>query len=88
MDKESVRQLIARDMTLGSEIPADAEISEVRALDLEESIRLSTEYPAAFRRHKGAVLHAATISYQDEASGFWRSRVVVMTRDGKVVLFT
>lgn len=88
MDEATVRDLIARDPGLASEIPDDAVIADVRVIDLEEAIRLSTEYPGSFRRHKGQALHAATISYQDPATGYYRYRVVILTKNGKVVLLT
>jgi hypothetical protein len=88
VDEATVRDLIARDPGLASEIPDDAVIADVRVIDLEEAIRLSTEYPGSFRRHKGQALHAATISYQDPATGYYRYRVVILTKNGKVVLLT
>ncbi len=88
MDEATVRDLIARDPELASEIPDDAVIADVHAIDLEEAIRLSTEYPGSFSRHKGQALHAATISYQDPVTGYWRYRVVVLTKNGKALLLT
>jgi hypothetical protein len=88
VDEAAVRKLIARDPGLASEIPADAVIADVHVIDLGEAIRLSTEYPGSFRRHKGQSLHAATISYSDPATGCWRYRVVILTKSGKVLLLT
>ncbi len=80
--------LIAKDPELASEIPDDAVIADVHAIDLEEAVRLSTEYPGSFKRHKGQALHAATISYQDPVTGYWRYRVVILTKNGKILLLT
>nr|MDO8085494.1 hypothetical protein [Candidatus Sigynarchaeum springense] len=88
MDEATVRGVIARDPGLASEIPADAVISDVHAIDLEDAVRLSTEYPGSFKRHKGQSLHAATISYQDPATGYWRHRVMILGKNGRVLLFT
>ncbi len=88
MDEATVRELIARDPGLAGEIPADAVIADVRAIDLEEAVRLSTEYPGSFRRHKGRSLHAATISYQDPVTGHWRYRVMILGKNGKILLLT
>lgn len=88
VDEQTVRAMIARDLTLGGEIPADASITGVHELDLAEAVRLSTEYPKSFQRHKGTALHAATISYVDPATGFWRSRVVIMASDGTILMVT
>jgi hypothetical protein len=88
VDEATVRELIGRDPGLASEIPADAVIADVHEVGLEEAIRLSTEYPGSFRRHKGHVLHAATISYPDSTTGFMRYRVVILTENGNIVMFT
>jgi hypothetical protein len=88
VDEAAVRELIAMDPGLASEIPEDAVIADVHEVGLEEAIRLSTEYPGSFRRHKGQSLHAATISYQDPATGYWRYRVVILMKNGKILLLT
>jgi len=88
VDEADVRALIARDPGLASEIPADAVISDVHAIDLEEAVRLSTEYPGSFRRHKGQTLHAATISYQDPVTRYWRHRAMILGKNGRILLLT
>ena len=88
MNEADVRLLISRDHGLTSEIPVDAVIADVHAIDLDEAIRLSTEYPASFKRHKGQALHASTISYLDPATGHWRYRILIITEDGKILLLT
>ncbi|MBN2153273.1 MAG: hypothetical protein JW839_17605 [Candidatus Lokiarchaeota archaeon] len=88
MDEADVRAIIARDPGLAGEIPADAAIMDVRAVDLEEAVRLSTEYPSSFRRHKGEPLHAATITYPDPATGHWRYRVAILASGGRLLLIT
>ncbi len=88
MDEATVRGLITRDPGLASEIPADAVIGDVHAIDLEEAVRLSTEYPGAFKRHKGQSLHAATISYQDPATGYLRHRVIILGKNERILLLT
>ncbi|MEX2681873.1 MAG: hypothetical protein Q6373_009740 [Candidatus Sigynarchaeota archaeon] len=88
MDEATVRNSIARNPALADEIPADAMISDVHAIDLEEAVRLSTEYPRSFKRYKGQPLHAATISYQDPVTGYWRYRVMILGKNGKIILLT
>ncbi len=88
MDEASVRDLIAKDPGLASEIPDNAVIADVHVIGLEEAVRLSTEYSGSFKRHKGQALHAATISYLDPATGYWRYRVVILTKNGDILLLT
>jgi hypothetical protein len=88
MDEATIRKVLGKDPDLAQEVPPVAAIENLHKIELEEEIRLSSEYPGLFKRHKGQGLHGATISYRDVVTGFWRHRIVILASNGKILLVT
>nr|MDO8111091.1 hypothetical protein [Candidatus Sigynarchaeota archaeon] len=88
MDDAAIRQALQRDRELSRLIPATAEIEHLHKIELEEAIRLSSEYPRLFRNYKGRSLYAAQITYQEALTGLWRHRVIFINEKKKILLLT